>query len=53
MVIEAVFEQFESKREVFGELDQICGSEVILASNHFVDSHYASGCINPATRLGS
>ncbi len=33
MVIEAVFEQFESKREVFGVLDQICGSEVILASN--------------------
>ena len=33
IVIEAVYEQFESKREVFEELGRICASDVVLASN--------------------
>jgi 3-hydroxybutyryl-CoA dehydrogenase len=33
LVIEAVFESFEVKREVFSKLDSICGKETILASN--------------------
>jgi len=33
IVIEAVYEQFESKREVFEKLGRICASEVVLASN--------------------
>ncbi len=32
-VIEAVIEDLELKRKVFGELDEICGPEVILATN--------------------
>jgi 3-hydroxybutyryl-CoA dehydrogenase len=32
-VIEAVFEDLELKQKLFGELDKICRSEVILASN--------------------
>jgi 3-hydroxybutyryl-CoA dehydrogenase len=44
MVIEAVFEQFEAKREVFEKLDRICASDVILASN--------TSSI-PITRLGA
>jgi hypothetical protein len=33
MVIQAVPERLEVKRQVFGQLDQLCGPEVILASN--------------------
>ena len=33
LVIEAVFESFEVKREIFGKLDEICPPETILASN--------------------
>lgn len=33
LVIEAVLEVIEVKREVFGELDRICRTEAILASN--------------------
>lgn len=33
MVIEAVFEDMELKQKIFGELDEICKDEVILASN--------------------
>jgi 3-hydroxybutyryl-CoA dehydrogenase len=33
LVIEAVFESFEVKRDVFLKLDGICGDETILASN--------------------
>lgn len=33
LIIEAVFEQLETKQEVFRQLDQICRSEAILASN--------------------
>jgi 3-hydroxybutyryl-CoA dehydrogenase len=33
LVIEAVFESFDVKREVFTKLDSICGKETILASN--------------------
>ncbi len=33
LVIEAVFESFEVKRDVFTKLDSICGKEAILASN--------------------
>ncbi len=33
LVVEAVFESFEVKREVFTKLDSICGKETILASN--------------------
>jgi 3-hydroxybutyryl-CoA dehydrogenase len=32
-VIEAVFENIELKKKVFGELNNICGPEVILATN--------------------
>ena len=32
-VVEAVFEKYEIKQEIFRELDQICRPEVILASN--------------------
>ena len=32
-VVEAVFEKYEIKQEIFRELDQICPPEVILASN--------------------
>ena len=33
LVVEAVFESFEVKREVFTKLDSICGEGTILASN--------------------
>jgi len=33
MVIEAVTEQLDLKREIFGELDRLCGPEAIFASN--------------------
>ncbi len=33
LVIEAVFESFEVKRDVFAKLDGICGEQTILASN--------------------
>ena len=33
LVIEAVFESFEVKRAIFTQLDEICGSDAILASN--------------------
>lgn len=33
LVVEAVFESFEAKRDVFARLDQICRPEAILASN--------------------
>ena len=33
LVIEAVFESFDVKKEVFSKLDSICGKETILASN--------------------
>lgn len=33
LVIEAVVEQIEAKKEVFGTLDALCGAETIFASN--------------------
>ena len=33
LVIEAVFEDFDVKAKIFGELDGICGPDVIFASN--------------------
>ena len=33
LVIEAVFEQMEIKKEIFGKLDRICKPDAILASN--------------------
>jgi 3-hydroxybutyryl-CoA dehydrogenase len=33
LVIEAVFEDFEVKTKIFGELDKLCGPDVIFASN--------------------
>jgi 3-hydroxybutyryl-CoA dehydrogenase len=33
MVVEAVFEDFDVKAELFGKLDKICSEEVIFASN--------------------
>ncbi len=33
LVIEAVFESFEVKKEIFTKLDEICGPDTILASN--------------------
>src|SRR6266481_3478334 len=32
-VVEAAFEKFEVKQEIFGDLDRICRPEVVLASN--------------------
>ena len=33
LVIEAVFENFEVKKEIFTKLDEVCGPDTILASN--------------------
>lgn len=33
IVVEAVFEQLDVKREVFAALDRICGDDVVLATN--------------------
>jgi 3-hydroxybutyryl-CoA dehydrogenase len=33
LAIEAVFEKLELKREIFKKLDEVCGSEAIIASN--------------------
>ncbi len=33
LVVEAVFENFEVKRDIFTKLDEVCGPETILASN--------------------
>ena len=33
LVVEAVFEDFDVKTKIFGELDGVCGSDVIFASN--------------------
>jgi len=33
LVVEAVFESFEVKREIFQKLDEVCGDDTILASN--------------------
>ena len=33
LVIEAVFEDFELKKEIFSSLDRICGANTILATN--------------------
>lgn len=33
LVVEAVFEQLELKREVFSALDRLCGQETVLATN--------------------
>lgn len=33
LVIEAVFESFEVKKEIFEKLDKVCGKDAILASN--------------------
>ncbi|MEF8874496.1 MAG: 3-hydroxybutyryl-CoA dehydrogenase [Candidatus Thermoplasmatota archaeon] len=33
LIIEAVIEEFEIKKEVFQELDELCGPDTILASN--------------------
>jgi 3-hydroxyacyl-CoA dehydrogenase len=33
MVVEAVFEKFDLKKEIFQKLDALCPPDVILASN--------------------
>jgi 3-hydroxybutyryl-CoA dehydrogenase len=33
LVVEAVFESFEVKRDIFTRLDEVCGDDTILASN--------------------
>ena len=33
LVVEAVFESFEVKKDIFTKLDQVCGPDTILASN--------------------
>jgi 3-hydroxybutyryl-CoA dehydrogenase len=33
LVVEAVFENFEIKREVFGELEKVCKAEAVFATN--------------------
>ena len=33
LVVEAVFESFDVKKEIFGKLDKVCGDDAILATN--------------------
>jgi len=46
LVIEAIFENLEAKRRLFGDLDRICGGNAIFASNTSTLSitEIASGC---------
>lgn len=55
MVVEAVFEKFELKREIFQKLDALCPPKVILASNTSTLSiaSLAAATKNPARVIGT
>jgi 3-hydroxybutyryl-CoA dehydrogenase len=55
MVVEAVFEKFELKKEIFQKLDFICPLEVILASNTSTLSitSLAAAAKNPSRVIGT
>ena len=54
LVIEAVFESLDVKRELFGTLDGLCPPETIFASNTSTLSitEIASGCKRPDREIG-
>ncbi|MFD1509245.1 3-hydroxyacyl-CoA dehydrogenase NAD-binding domain-containing protein [Lacimonas salitolerans] len=54
LVIEAVFEQMDVKRDIFGKLDSICKPGAILASNtSYLDINEIAACTKrPADVLG-
>ena len=54
LVIEAVFEDLETKRKLLGQLDTICPAETIFASNTSTLSitEIASGCARPDRVIG-
>jgi len=54
LIIEAVFEQMEIKREIFGKLDKICKPGAILASNtSYLDIDEIAACTSrPQDVLG-
>jgi 3-hydroxybutyryl-CoA dehydrogenase len=55
MVVEAVFEKFELKRDIFQKLDALCPPTVILASNTSTLSiaNLAAATKNPARVIGT
>ena len=55
MVVEAVFEKFELKRDIFQKLDALCPPSVILASNTSTLSiaNLAAATNNPARVIGT
>jgi 3-hydroxybutyryl-CoA dehydrogenase len=55
MVVEAVFEKFELKKEIFQKLDAMCTPEVILASNTSTLSiaNLAAATKNPSRVIGT
>jgi len=55
MVVEAVFEKYELKKEIFEKLDALCPPEVILASNTSTLSitNLAAATKNPSRVIGT
>ncbi len=55
MVVEAVFEKFELKKDIFQKLDALCPPDVILASNTSTLSitNLAAATKNPARVIGT
>ena len=55
MVVEAVFEKYELKKEIFEKLDAMCSPEVILASNTSTLSitNLAAATKNPSRVIGT
>lgn len=55
MVVEAVFEKFEIKKDIFQKLDSLCPPEVVLASNTSTLSitKIGSAVSNPARVIGT
>jgi len=55
MVVEAVFEKFELKKEIFEKLDAMCSPEAILASNTSTLSitNLAAATKNPSRVIGT
>jgi 3-hydroxybutyryl-CoA dehydrogenase len=52
LVVEAVFENFEVKRQIFTRLDEICDQETILASNtSSISLTKIAGCTGRADRV--
>lgn len=54
LVIEAIIERLDVKQTVFGELEKICGSETVLASNtsSLSITSIASACSSPEKVVG-